>query len=107
MVPLGMQHHPHLLAGYEFMKKGQAPPGKHLVNTTVLVDSGIYAVIRHPQYLGFMMFVFALVLMSQHLLSVISGVAGSLQFYLDVRKEEQNNIKKFGDEYRDYMHRVP
>jgi len=58
------------LAGGEFRKKGGAPKGKSIVNTTVLVDSGIYAVIRHPQYLGFILFVFALVLMSQHWLSV-------------------------------------
>jgi len=42
-----------LLAGSEFRKKGGAPKGKNIVNTTVLVDSGIYAIIRHPQSSGF------------------------------------------------------
>ena len=96
-----------LLAGYEFIMKGGAPEGESLVNTTVLVDSGVYAVVRHPQYLGFILFVFALVLMSQHWLSVFSGVMGSALFYKDVLKEEQMSIVKFGDEYKRYMQKVP
>lgn len=96
-----------LLAGSEFRKKGGAQKGKSIVRTTVLVDSGVYAVIRHPQYLGFMLFVLALVLMSQHWLSVISGVIGSALFYKDVLREEQMSVKKFGDHYEQYMERVP
>lgn len=95
------------LAGHEFQKKGGVPKGKHLVHTTVLVDSGIYAVVRHPQYLGFILFVLALVLISQHWLSAISGVTGSVLFCLDVRKEEQANIEKFGDDYKRYVEKVP
>jgi len=96
-----------LLAGYEFGMKGGAPEGESLVHTTVLVDSGVYAVIRHPQYLGFILFVFALGLMSQHWLSVFSGVIGSSLFYIDVLREEQMSIVKFGDEYERYMQKVP
>ena len=96
-----------LMAGGEFRKKGRAPKGESIVHTTVLVDSGVYAVVRHPQYLGFIMFVFALVLMSQHWLSVISGVLGSALFYKDILREEQMSVEKFGDDYRRYMERVP
>ena len=96
------------VSGHEFQKKGGVPKGKHLVHTTILVDSGIYAVVRHPQYLGFIMLVLALVFMSQHWLSVISGITGSVLFYIDViRGEEQDNIKKFGDDYKRYMQKVP
>lgn len=95
------------LAGGEFRKKGGALEGESIVRTTVLVDSGVYAVVRHPQYLGFMSIVISLVLMSQHWLSVVSGVVGSALFYIDVRREEQNNIMKFGEDYRRYMQKVP
>jgi len=37
----------------------------------------------------------------------MSAVTGSLLFYSDVSKEGQNNIMKFGDDYRGYMARVP
>jgi protein-S-isoprenylcysteine O-methyltransferase Ste14 len=95
------------LAGGEFRKRGGAPEGESLVDTTVLVDSGIYSVVRHPQYLGFMLFVLALVLMSQHWSSVISRVTGSILFYRDVLREEQMSVKKFGYDYKRYMQKVP
>jgi protein-S-isoprenylcysteine O-methyltransferase Ste14 len=95
------------LAGGEFRKKGRAPRGESIVHTTALVESGVYAVIRHPQYLGFILFVFALVLMSQHWISVISGILGSALFYRDILREEQMTVEKFGDDYRRYMKRVP
>lgn len=95
------------MAGGEFRKKGGAPRGQSIVQTTVVVDSGIYAVVRHPQYLGFILFVFALVLMSQHWVSVISWIIGSTLFYRDVLREEQMSIAKFGDDYQRYMRKVP
>jgi protein-S-isoprenylcysteine O-methyltransferase Ste14 len=95
------------LAGGEFRKKGGAPKRESIVHTTVLVDSGVYAVVRHPQYLGFMLFVLALVLMSQHWLSVISAVLGFALFYRDILREEQMSIEKFGEEYKRYMEKVP
>jgi len=95
-----------LLAGAEFRKKG-APIGRSVVNTTVLVDTGVYAIIRHPQYLGFLLFVLGLVLMSQHWISVFSYIIGSIMFYKDVLREERMNIEKFGDDYIRYMKMVP
>ncbi len=95
------------ISGYEFRKKGGVLEGKPVVYTTVLVDSGIYRVIRHPQYLAFMMIVYSFILISQHWLSIISGITGSILFYLDVIKEEKSNIDKFGDDYKLYMQRVP
>lgn len=95
------------MAGGEFRKKGGAPKEKSIVDTTVVVDSGIYAVIRHPQYLGFIPFILALVLMSQHWLSGISWITGGTLFYKDVLREEQMSIEKFGEDYKRYMEKVP
>ncbi len=95
------------VAGGEFRKKGGVPPGKHLVHTTVVVDSGIYAVVRHPQYVGFLLCILALVLMSQHWLSIVTSAVGSTLFYRDILREEQMSLTKFGDAYKRYMERVP
>ena len=92
---------------FTFRKKGGVSKGKGYTHTTMLVDSGIYAIVRHPQYLGFILFVLGLVLISQHWLSATSGAAGSVLFYMDVGKEEETNIEKFGDDYRRYMEKVP
>ncbi len=35
-----------------FKRRGGVPKGKSFVHTTRMVDSSIYAVVRHPQYLG-------------------------------------------------------
>ena len=96
-----------LLAGYEFKMKGGHPEDESIVHTTILVDSGVYSVVRHPQYFGFILFIFGLVLMSQHWLSVTTGILGVTLFYFDIVKEEQMSIEKFGDEYREYMNKVP
>jgi len=68
------------------------------IYTTVLVDSGVYAVVRYPQYPGFVLFVLSLVLMSQRWLSVISGVLGSVLYYADMLREEQRWVEKFIDD---------
>ncbi|MHA2603464.1 MAG: hypothetical protein AM324_015195 [Candidatus Thorarchaeota archaeon SMTZ1-83] len=35
------------MAGGEFRMRGGAPEGESIVHTTVLVDSGVYSVVRH------------------------------------------------------------
>jgi protein-S-isoprenylcysteine O-methyltransferase Ste14 len=54
-----------------------------------------------------MRFVFALVLMSQHWLSVFFATIGSALFYGEVLREERMSAKKFDDDYRRYVERVP
>ncbi|MGC9332703.1 MAG: hypothetical protein ACP5JJ_01030 [Anaerolineae bacterium] len=36
-------------------RKGQVPSGESFVRTETLVDSGIYALVRHPLYLGWVL----------------------------------------------------
>jgi len=90
-----------------FEKEGRAQEGESWLATAVVVDSGVYAVVRHPMYLSFMLLILALMLISQHRLSVIFGIPIVVLLYLGMRVEEQSNIKKFGDDYMRYMNRVP
>jgi len=74
----------------------------------VLIDSEIYAVVRHPMYLGWILGVFvATVFFYQHWLFVIIGIPGIASVYLISRQEEQVNIGRFGDDYKHYMQKVP
>jgi len=40
---------------FEFRKKGEVRKGRSYIHTTKLVDTGIYSVVRHPQYVTFIM----------------------------------------------------
>ena len=90
-----------------FQTKGKAPADKSWIHTSVLIDSGIYAIIRHPMYLSFILLIISLILISQHWLSLIFSVPSLIFFYLSMGQEERSSIIKFGDEYRNYMERVP
>lgn len=74
----------------------------------VLIDSGIYSIVRHPLYLGWILAIFvATIFLYQHWLFVIIGIPGIVSVYLISRQEEQTNIEKFGDDYKRYMQKVP
>jgi len=96
-----------MLPRMAFQAKGRAPEGESWIRTTVLVDSGIYAIVRHPMYLSFILLLISLILISQHWLSLIFSIPSVIYFYLSMVREERSSIDKFGDEYRSYMQRVP
>ena len=91
-----------------FPRRGEVPEGKSFVNTTRLVDTGIYAVVRHPQYTGGIFAIFIpTALWYPHWLFGVLGVIGIVVVYMSCREEDQRLIDKFGDDYVAYMNRVP
>jgi len=92
---------------YVLPRKGKAGRGKGVTETTVIVDSGLHGVIRHPLYLGWMLAYVALVLFAQHWLEIIVAAMGIASVYLISVQEEQHMLVRFGDEYARYMQRVP
>jgi len=91
-----------------FPRRGGVAKGKSFVDTTRLVDTGIYAVVRHPQYTGGVYSIFLTTLLFfPHWLFGVLGVIGTVVVYMGCREEDQRLIEKFGDDYRAYMERVP
>jgi len=90
-----------------FKREGKPGEGKSLMDTTVLVDSGTYAIVRHPQVLGSILLMSASILISQYWLSAVVGVPIIVCFYLAAVKEEKGLMVKFGDDYKRYMQKVP
>jgi protein-S-isoprenylcysteine O-methyltransferase Ste14 len=90
-----------------FEEEGGAREGESWLATTAVVDSGVYAVVRHPMYLSFMLFILALMLISQHWLSPILGAPWIVFLYYAMRGEERANIEKLGEAYKRYMRSVP
>jgi protein-S-isoprenylcysteine O-methyltransferase Ste14 len=91
-----------------FPRKGGVPKGKSFVHTTTLVETGIYAIVRHPQMgVAWLLMSISLMLITQHWISVALGIPVMVVVYADLLKADQRCIEKFGDAYRRYMERVP
>lgn len=91
-----------------FPRRGGVPKGKSFIYTTRLVDSGIYAAVRHPQYLGGIMAIFVTtLLLYPHWLFAVLGILGTIILYLSIKEEERRLIDRFGSDYLTYMQRVP
>jgi len=91
----------------EFRKKGGVKKGKSYIHTTQLVDTGIYSIVRHPQYVTFMLWAIAGMLLFQHWFIVLLGMPIFPLTYVDLIKADRDAIEKFGDDYKAYMKRVP
>jgi protein-S-isoprenylcysteine O-methyltransferase Ste14 len=91
-----------------FPRRGGVQKGKSFVHTTQLVDTGIYSVIRHPQYTGGVYSIFITTLLwYPHWLFAVLGVIGTVVIYLSIKEEDKLMVAKFGDDYVRYMQRVP
>lgn len=91
-----------------FPLRGGVPKGKSFVHTTRLVDSGIYKLVRHPQYLGGILAIFvATPLLYPYWLFVVLGIPGIVILYWSCIEEERRLNKKFGKSYSSYMQKVP
>ncbi|KYK22019.1 hypothetical protein AYK25_07595 [Thermoplasmatales archaeon SM1-50] len=85
--------------------KGKSKKG--IENTTVLIEATIFSVARHPLYLGFALWGIGQILAIQSIISVILGVIAVFCSWMAAKKEDEFNLKKFGDSYREYMQKVP
>lgn len=90
-----------------FKKRGGVKKGKSYVYTNQLVKSGPYAIIRHPQYLGGILFSISITLWTQVLLSLILSIIIIILTYQWTYTEDKNLVKKFGEEYISYKEKVP
>lgn len=81
--------------------------GRSYIHTTKLVNTGIYSIVRHPQYVTFMLWALAGMLLFQHWSVVLLGVFVFPLTYSDLIKADEDAIEKFGVDYRAYMNEVP
>jgi len=77
------------------------------MQTRKVVDQGLYAITRHPQYLGYMFLGCGFALLSQHWAAVLLAIVGNLLFYLQAVLEERYCLTQFGEPYAQYLRRVP
>ena len=96
-----------MLPIFEFRRKGGVTKGKSYINTTRLVDTGIYSIVRHPQFITFILWAIAGMLLFQHWSVILLGIPVIPLTYIDLVRADNRLLKKFGDEYKQYMQRVP
>jgi len=94
-----------LITFVTFRIKGK--PKKGVEDTTVLIEGTIFSVARHPLYLGFALWGIGQILAIQSIISVVLGVIAIFCSWMASKKEDEFNLKKFGDDYREYMKKVP
>ncbi len=86
--------------------------GRNLTDTVVtrqnatLVTHGPYRWVRHPFYLCAGMAILANSLAMANWFVATAGVLALAAMVIRTRKEEENLIERFGDDYRDYMRRT-
>jgi len=96
-----------MLPVIEFHRKGGVKKGKSYIHTTKLVDTGIYSIVRHPQYITWMWWAVAGMFLFQHWIVIFLGILIFLLTYIDLINADKEGIKKFGVVYKNYMQKVP
>ncbi|MFZ2054447.1 MAG: isoprenylcysteine carboxylmethyltransferase family protein [Candidatus Aminicenantales bacterium] len=76
-------------------------------DATIMLDTGIFKMIRHPLYFGTALWSVALIFIVQSILSLFLGGGAIFCFWMASKKEDEFNIRKFGDRYQEYMKKVP
>lgn len=89
----------------QLAKYGKAE--KNYMDTRAVADRGLYAIVRHPQYLGYILLFLGFSLLSGHWVTYSIAVVGIAVLYTQTLAEEKDCQAKFGPAYRDYMARVP
>ncbi|MEE9463447.1 MAG: isoprenylcysteine carboxylmethyltransferase family protein [Bacteroidales bacterium] len=86
---------------YLFYHHGK--PADGMEETTALITSGLYKYIRHPLYLSLILGGFGVMMKDLNRLSLILALVNLLALYLTARVEEKEMIKRFGQDYVEYM----
>ncbi|KAA9040864.1 isoprenylcysteine carboxylmethyltransferase family protein [Ginsengibacter hankyongi] len=69
--------------------------------------NGIHKYVRHPLYLGTLLFVWGLFFIFPFLNNLIAVVAITMYVLVGIKFEEKKLVKEFGKDYTEYMKKVP
>jgi protein-S-isoprenylcysteine O-methyltransferase Ste14 len=90
-----------------FSKWGKTIDKSDYMSATTVVDQGIFSIVRHPQYLGYMLFDIGLTMLVQFPAMIAAGLFAVVFFYFQMIKEEKDLLGKYGADYERYCQEVP
>jgi protein-S-isoprenylcysteine O-methyltransferase Ste14 len=88
-------------------KRGGVQEGMSYTETRQLVTTGLYGIVRHPQYLGWSLMYLVPFLFNPRWEIALSGVVGIFCVQVFTRQEERQLREKFGAAYGAYAKAVP
>lgn len=72
-----------------------------------LADTGAYARVRHPQYVGFVLIMLGFLFQWPTLVTLVMFPLLLVMYWRLALREERDAVAQFGEAYREYMRRVP
>ena len=72
-----------------------------------ILQHNLYAIIRHPQYLGYILMAVGFACLSQHWVVGCFACLTTILFYFQMIREEEYCLYEFGDKYLNYCQKVP
>ena len=113
--PLALRWLPVMLAGFlQYKLSGRyrirhagGPPGMSQGFPERIIDTGPYAYSRNPMYLGHMVWMTGLVLVTRSPLAILAAAIRIPWYDARAAEDEERLEKRFGAEYAAYRDRVP
>jgi protein-S-isoprenylcysteine O-methyltransferase Ste14 len=84
-----------------------APENRRAINTISFAKRGIFRLLRHPLYLGWILMSIALVLISQSIFTSLCGIVIVPLVCISISRRDRYYLMKFGEEYLEYQQDVP
>jgi protein-S-isoprenylcysteine O-methyltransferase Ste14 len=94
------------IAGFITLKIKGRPSGGNFENTTVLVENGLYKIIRHPLYLSLFLLGTGIALKNITALTALLGILNLVAVWQTSKIEEEEMKARFGEVYSSYMKRT-
>ena len=88
-------------------KEGQHPNKKTFIRSKRFVQTEIFSLVRQPGHLSWLIFSCSLILLSQHWLVALAGIAAMRMMVFQSLKDDRDSRRFFGEKYEEYARQVP